>query len=99
MSNIPTAAPEEQMFPPVKRESLGGRLSRMALRMLGLPARGLPRPRACVLCRTTMELCGDLICRDDDPDRVEAVRFWRCPNCGDGVREWHCYPKYPDLLQ
>ena len=86
------------MFPPVKRESLGDRLSRMALRMLGLPARGLPRPRACVLCRTTMELCGDLICRDDDPDRVEAVRFWRCPHCGGRREGVALLPQVPDLL-
>lgn len=98
MSNIPTAAPEEQMFPEVRRESLGERLWRVALQVLGLLAPGFPRPKFCRPCQTNMELCGDLICREDDPARVEAVRFWRCPQCGDGVREWHYYPKYLDSL-
>ena len=98
MSNIPTAAPEEQMFPEPGRESVGDRLRRAALRALGHLAPGLPAPRRCRPCGVVMELLGDLVYSEDNPALVEAVRFWSCPQCGDGVREWYCYPRYPDTL-
>ena len=96
MSNIPTAAPENHEFPTARRESMGERLWRVAMRILGLLAPGLPMPKYCYPCKTGMVMCGGLICNEDDPDRAESVRFWRCPLCGDGVREWFYYPKYPD---
>ena len=98
MSNIPTSAPEEHRLPPVRRESMGERLWRVALRFLALLAPGVPMPKSCSACSTGMVMCGDLICNEENPARVEAVRFWRCPSCGDCVREWYWYPRYPDPL-
>ena len=71
---------------------------RVAFRVLGLPAPGLPRPRRCRACKTSMELIGDFLFSDDDIAKIEAVRFWICSGCGDGIREWYCYPKQLDPL-
>ena len=46
-----------------------------------------------------MELSGDFMFADDDIAKIEAVRFWICSGCGDGIREWYCYPKHLDPLQ
>ena len=99
MFDIHTTALEDRARPEARKMSLGERLSGVAFRVLGLLAPGLPRPRRCRACKTSMELSGDFMFADDDIAKIEAVRFWICSGCGDGIREWYCYPKHLDPLQ
>ena len=54
-------------------------------------------PTFCCVCLTKMESGREEIFEWNEDYRVQGIRLWRCPSCGDSVEQSYSYLQYLDI--
>ncbi|MBI4338140.1 MAG: hypothetical protein HY683_09980 [Chloroflexi bacterium] len=94
---------------PIARETLVGttplqmqpsawrRLKALGARVLNKVFPQFPIPGYCLSCWTRLGMVRDLPLERSDAYLVQGVRFWTCPDCGQGASTRYAYLGDPSL--
>ena len=81
------------------RPSVWRRAKAMGVRVVSAVLPQFPIPSYCHSCWARLEMVRDLPLERSDAELVKGVRFWTCPDCGQGASTRYAYLHNPRLWQ